>query len=120
MKSRSALSLSFGSRRSLRGARLASLVRVAVAVRLRGCCCLGGRLSRLTAKTNLPGHFATYLRITLRDHWVVGLEAEPFTILGGGQAVSRQVPLERLVRLAIDHRDDVILGSQRLTNAHCR
>ena len=68
----------------------------------------------LAAETDLLRHRATAFRVVLGDHRIVGLQAITLAILGRGQAVGRQMAAQRLVRLAVDQRDDVILGRERL------
>src|SRR5687768_11638646 len=75
-------------------------------------------LTWLAAKTDLLGHIAANLRVAFRHHRVIRLETEAFAVLRRGQTMSRQVTLQRLVWLAIDHRDDVIFGSQRFARGY--
>jgi len=76
---------------------------------------VGLACTRLAAEADLLGHRAAAFRVTLGNHRIVGLQAIAFAIFRRGHAMRREMTAQGLVRLAIDHRDDVILRRQRLT-----
>ena len=63
-------------------------------------------------------HLPTRFRIILGDHRIVGLQLVAFAILFGCQAVAGQMPAQRLVGLAVDQGDDVILRRERLARGY--
>ena len=68
---------------------------------------------RFLSEPDLVHQLASGFRVSGRNHRVVRLEPITLTIVTSGETMTRHVPLQRLVRLAIDQRDDLVLGRER-------
>jgi len=66
------------------------------------------RLTGLATQADALCHGAARFRIGRSDHGVISLQAITLAVLHWRHAVSGEVTTQRLVRLAIDHADDVI------------